>query len=138
MKRAVTIARILVCFAKPPHTLPLVRCGLGRDAGVPRRSGELMTIQMRRDVNFLSIEVPREKYAAVLQSLAKSLDAPSLAEGIDGIDIVELIRQGPISSVASPAVERVRVLLATVLGFVALVCLVTGAVVLLRAATGMP
>lgn len=97
-----------------------------------------MTIQMRRDVNFLSIEVPREKYAAVLQSLAKSLDAPSLAEGIDGIDIVELIRQGPISSVASPAVERVRVLLATVLGFVALVCLVTGAVVLLRAATGMP
>ncbi len=41
-------------------------------------------MQIRRDVNLLSVEVPREKYAAALRSLAKSLDALRLAEkGID-------------------------------------------------------
>jgi hypothetical protein len=96
-----------------------------------------MTIQIRRDVNILNVEVPREKYAAALQSLAKSLDAPSLAEEIDGIDIVELIRQGPISSVASVAVERLRLLFTAVLSFLALICLFTGAFVLFRAVAGL-
>lgn len=96
-----------------------------------------MTIQIRRDVNLLTVEVPREKYAAALQSLAKSLDAPSLAEGIDGIDIVELIRQGPQSKFASPARERVRLLITAALCLLVLTCLLTGAGVLLRAVAGL-